>query len=345
MSQTSDKRGNRKCEFCTYDWHPRDKCPSKNAKCHKCHRVGHFQKACRTGVKSVQHVDENDEEDKDPLFFLGVVESDVQNTNNLAPDIDDVEYEPPWQEVIYVNDKSAEFKVDNGADVCVVMEITFLATGVKLLLTKAKLDGINSRLTVKGQFIANVKSDIADERNIRIRMYVVKGATENLLSRSAAKKLEFKSRINMITCDRYEGTGLIETEPARFKVKQDSNIEPYSVKFPRRVAIPLLPSVIEEIRRMEQEDIFAPMNEASKWCAPIVSVVRPGRKRVRICVDHRKLNKSLVREKYPLPTLDDILHKLSKSRVFSRLDARSGYWQIPLDDASSVLTTFITPVG
>ena len=70
------------------------------------------------------------------------------------------------------------------------------------------------------------------ERNICIRMYVVKGATENLLSRSAAKKLEFISRINMITCDMYEGTGLIETETAWFKVKQDSNIEPYSVKFP-----------------------------------------------------------------------------------------------------------------
>ena len=111
------------------------------------------------------------------------------------------------------------------------------------------------------------------------------------------------------------------------------------------MAIPLLPSVIEEIRQVEQEDIIAPMNEVSEWCVPIVPVVRPGRKRVRICVDLRKLNKSIVREKYPLPTLDDILHKLSKSRVFSRLDARSGYWQIPLDDASSMLTTFITPVG
>ena len=60
-----------------------------------------LQKACRTGVKSVQHVDE---EDKDPLFFLGVVVSDAQNTDNLAPDIDDVENEPPWHEVIYVKD-------------------------------------------------------------------------------------------------------------------------------------------------------------------------------------------------------------------------------------------------
>ena len=239
--------------------------------------------------------------------------------------------------MIYVNDKSAEFKVDSDADVCVVKESTFLATGAKLLPTKAKSDGINSRLTVKGQFIANVKSDITDERNIRIRIYVVKGATENLLSRSAAKKREFISRINMITCDMYEGTGLIENEPAWFKVKQDSNIKPYSVKFPWRVAIPLLPSVIEEIQRMEQEDIIAPINKASEWCPHIVPVVRPGCKRVRICVDLRKLNKSIVHEKYPIPMHDDICHKLSKSRVFSRPDAWSGYWQIPLDDASSVL--------
>ena len=303
VSNTSDKKGSRKCELCTYDWHPRDKCPSKNAKCQKCYRVGHFQKACPTGVKSVQHVDEDDEENKDPLFFLGVIESDAQNTNNVAQNIDDLEYEPPWQEVIYVNDKSAEFKVDSGADVCVVTESTFLATGAKLLPTKAKLDGINSRLTVKGQLIANFKSDIADERNICIHMYVVKGATENLLSWSAAKKLEFISRINMITCDMYEGTSQIETEPTRF---------------PRRVTIPLLASVIEEIQRMEQEDIIAPMNEASEWCAPIVPVVRPGRKRVRICVDLRILNKSIMREKYPLPTLDDTLQGKRENQMPSK---------------------------
>ena len=101
----------------------------------------------------------------------------------------------------------------------------------------------------------------------------------------------------------------------------------------------------QEIRWMEQKYIITPMNEASQWCALIVPVVRPGRKRVRTYVDLRKLNKNTVRDKYPLPTLDDILHKLSKSSVFSGHGRRSWFWQFSFDNANSVLNTFIAPVG
>ncbi len=51
------------------------------------------------------------------------------------------------------------------------------------------------------------------------------------------------------------------------------------------------------------------------------------------------------RERFILPTLDDILPKLAKSTVFSSLDAESGFWQIPLEEHSARLTTFITPQG
>ena len=46
-----------------------------------------------------------------------------------------------------------------------------------------------------------------------------------------------------------------------------------------------------------------------------------------------------------LPTLEDVLVKLSGARVFSKLDATSGFFQLPLDDESAKLTTFITPFG
>nr|KAG5690638.1 hypothetical protein BaRGS_022137 [Batillaria attramentaria] len=66
---------------------------------------------------------------------------------------------------------------------------------------------------------------------------------------------------------------------------------------------------------------------------------------IRICTDFKKLNEAVKRERYILPTLDDLLHKLSGSRVFSKLDATSGFWQLPLDDETTKLTTFITPDG
>lgn len=56
------------------------------------------------------------------------------------------------------------------------------------------------------------------------------------------------------------------------------------------------------------------------------------------------LNKTVKREKYVLPTINDSLPKLTGAKVFSLLDA-SGFWQIPLDTESTKLTTFITPFG
>ena len=66
---------------------------------------------------------------------------------------------------------------------------------------------------------------------------------------------------------------------------------------------------------------------------------------VRICVDLKPLNESVLREVHPIPTVDDILGELSAATVFSKLDANSGFWQIPLAAESRLLTTFITPFG
>ena len=66
---------------------------------------------------------------------------------------------------------------------------------------------------------------------------------------------------------------------------------------------------------------------------------------VRICVDLKPLNESVLREVHPLPKVDTTLAQLAGARVFSKLDANSGFWQIPLDKQSRLLTTFITPFG
>ena len=64
---------------------------------------------------------------------------------------------------------------------------------------------------------------------------------------------------------------------------------------------------------------------------------------VRICVDLRKLNKTVKRERFVLPMAEEITAELSGSTVFPSLDAASGFWQIRLDKDCQRLTTFITP--
>ena len=66
---------------------------------------------------------------------------------------------------------------------------------------------------------------------------------------------------------------------------------------------------------------------------------------VRICVDLCPLNTSVMRETHPLPKVDDILAQISGGVMFSKLDANSGFWQVPLAKYSQHLTTFLTHFG
>ena len=60
---------------------------------------------------------------------------------------------------------------------------------------------------------------------------------------------------------------------------------------------------------------------------------------------HIYLNESVERETHPLPTVEETLAQLAGATVFSKLDANCRFWQIPLDEQSRPLTTFITPFG
>jgi hypothetical protein len=57
------------------------------------------------------------------------------------------------------------------------------------------------------------------------------------------------------------------------------------------------------------------------------------------------INNALKRCHHPMQTIEDILPELGKAKVLSNLDCLNGYWQVPLDEESSILTTFGTPFG
>jgi hypothetical protein len=95
---------------------------------------------------------------------------------------------------------------------------------------------------------------------------------------------------------------------------------------------------------MQKLKVITPITEPTQWCAGMVPVLKPNGS-VRICVDLTELNKAVQREIHPMSSVDESLAKLGKSRVYSKLDANSGFWQLPLDDSSKKLTTFITPFG
>lgn len=127
-------------------------------------------------------------------------------------------------------------------------------------------------------------------------------------------------------------------EPYEIKMKDDAR--PFPLYSPRSVPLAYRCKVKEELDRM----ILQKVTEPTPWCAGMVVVPKSSGK-VRICVDLKPLNQSVLREVYPLPTTDEILAQVSGAKLFSKLDANSGFWQIPLAEQSRPLTTFITPFG
>ena len=79
----------------------------------------------------------------------------------------------------------------------------------------------------------------------------------------------------------------------------------------------------------------------SSWCSPVV-LVRKKDGNARFCVDYRKLNAITKKDSFPLPRLDDIFDQLSGSRYFTKLDFKSGYFQVPLASLDRPKTAFST---
>ena len=95
---------------------------------------------------------------------------------------------------------------------------------------------------------------------------------------------------------------------------------------------------------MEKLGVIAKVQQPTDWCAGMVIVPKPNGT-IRICVDFTKLNASVCRERHILPSVEETLVQLGDAKVFSKLDANSGFWQLKLASESALLTTFITPFG
>lgn len=101
--------------------------------------------------------------------------------------------------------------------------------------------------------------------------------------------------------------------------------------------------VITELDRMTKLGVITPVVEATEWVSNMVAASKKDGQ-VRLCIDPVHLNKALLRPHHPMKTVVQIAD-MPEARVFSMLDAKCGFWQIPLDEESSELTTFITPAG
>ncbi|XP_058840279.1 uncharacterized protein K02A2.6-like [Topomyia yanbarensis] len=143
--------------------------------------------------------------------------------------------------------------------------------------------------------------------------------------------------------DVFEGNGKME---GVVKLEIDEAVKPV-IQTPRRIPIAFRDNLRNKIDQLVQDGIIQKETQHTDWVSNLVLVKKnsPGLDSLRLCLDPIPLNMALKRPNLQFTTLDEILPELGRAMIFSTVDAKKGFWQVELDEASSKLTTFWTPFG
>jgi hypothetical protein len=114
---------------------------------------------------------------------------------------------------------------------------------------------------------------------------------------------------------------------------------------PRQIPVAFREELKKTLAEMEEKGVIKKVDRPTDWVNSLVIAEKPKTGKLRICLDPRDLSKALKREHFQLPTIEDITTRLAGAKVFSKLNANSGYWQITVDESSQLLTTLYTPFG
>jgi hypothetical protein len=106
------------------------------------------------------------------------------------------------------------------------------------------------------------------------------------------------------------------------------------------------PQELEELKKqladMLSKGLIHP--SASPWGSPVLFVDKQDGT-IRLCVDYRKLKEVTIKNKYPLPKIEDLFDQLNGAKVFSKINLRTGYHQLKVRESNIPKTAFTTRYG
>jgi ribonuclease HI len=140
----------------------------------------------------------------------------------------------------------------------------------------------------------------------------------------------------------YEDLKTYDTSVIEHKIPLKPGIKPFKQKL-RQINPILLPVIEREVKKLLDAKIIVPLRY-SEWVANLVPV-RKKNGEIRLCVDFRNLNRSSLKDNYPLPKMDHVLEKVVGENRISMIDGFSGYNQIVVHENDKEKTVFTTPWG
>nr|GFA67382.1 putative reverse transcriptase domain-containing protein [Tanacetum cinerariifolium] len=135
--------------------------------------------------------------------------------------------------------------------------------------------------------------------------------------------------------------GLPSTRPVEFQIDLVPGAAPVA-RAPYRLTPSEMKELAEQLKELSNKGFIRP--SSSPWGAPVLFVKKKDGS-FRMCIDYRELNKLTVKNRYPLPRIDDLFDQLQGSSVYSKIDLRSGYHQLRVRKEDVPKTAFRTRYG
>ena len=347
-------------------------CPAKQAMCQKCGKMGHFKVVCHTkktqnqmtSFKNNKHVCVLDQENN----LVSSTKRNTDNNGNKNNDTNQKEYVFSVTTAsceglveLHIGGVKLEMLIDSGASCNVIDKDTwaYLKSEKFKCLSHQKEEvnlfayGSNQPMKVLGTFVAEAR---LGHRQITAKFVVINGKGKSLLGKKSAEELNvlqvgrvddnrndiFQDDIFQEYQDCFKGIGKLKNYQVKLHV--DENIQPVAQSV-RRIPFSLRKAVEDELKRLLDMDIIEKVEGPTPWVSPIIIVPKKRTNEIRLCVDMRMCNRAVIRERHPIPTIDEILYQLNEGVIFSKLDLKGAFHQLELSEDSRPITTFITHVG
>jgi hypothetical protein len=262
--------------------------------------------------------------------------------------------------IFLVDGVSVPLLIDSGASCNLMSEKEFCRVSqqaelkLKPCTRNVYAYGATEPLPVMGCCSVNIKvpetgMTVSDE------IIIVQGSPISLLGRNTCQKLDVlrvgapasaysiassrKSAIVNKYPKVFQGLGKLKDYQLKLHIRDDAI--PVA-QHHRRIPFSRRDQVAKKLEELERLDVIEKVSEPSAWVNPLVTVQKPNGD-VRMCLDMREANKAIIRERYPIPTVEETLQEISGGKVFSKLDLNMGYHQIELEPQSRNITTFAGP--
>ncbi|GJW86682.1 putative reverse transcriptase domain-containing protein [Tanacetum coccineum] len=138
----------------------------------------------------------------------------------------------------------------------------------------------------------------------------------------------------------YDLLGLPLVREIEFRIDLIPGASPV-VRSPYRLAPSEMLELSNQLKELQEKGFIRPSH--SPWGAPVLFVKKKDGS-MRMCIDYRELNKLTIKNRYPLPRIDDLFDQLQGACCFSKIDLRSGYHQLRVREEDISKTAFRTSI-